>query len=214
MPELNDDEKDALKEIFNIGIGRAASALSEMVHDEVLLSIPHLAIISRQQSIEMIIERAQDNITAIKQQFHGFFAGTGLLIYPESSSLELVRTLIGEDIPLESLSELEQESLLEVGNIILNACLGSFANMMDIEFDFDLPEFFKGDCRSLFNNQENRLENISPLDANEEKIVFLILDFKTGGNTKNTNSIKGFVMIILDTAALENLKDKIQAMLN
>ena len=213
MPERNEDEQDALKELFNIGIGRAAGALSEMVDDEVLRSIPHLVIISRQQALQMIVERATDNITAITQQFRGFFGGTALLVYPESSSLELVRTLIGEDVPLESLTELEQESLLEVGNIILNACLGSFANMMELELDFELPEYFKGNCRALLYNQANSLENLEANSELEEQIVFLILDFKTKGGTKESHIIKGFVMILLDTEALVNLKSKLQQML-
>jgi chemotaxis protein CheC len=211
MPDITEDEKDTLKELFNIGIGRAASSLSEMVDDEVFLSVPYLTIVSREEAIEMIVERATDNITAIEQQFQGFFSGTALLVYPESSSLELVRTLIGDDIPLESLTELEQESLLEVGNVILNACLGSFANMMELELDFDLPEYFKGNCRALLSTQHSN--PLAQCSANK-KIVFLILDFKTGGEAKNSHVIKGFVMILLDTQAMVDLKSKLQQMLS
>ncbi|MBF0446907.1 MAG: chemotaxis protein CheX [Magnetococcales bacterium] len=214
MLELDEDEIDALKELFNIGVGCAAHSLSEMVQDEVFLSIPYLEITSRQQAIELILERATNQIAAIKQQFHGHFSGTAFLVYPESSSLELVRSLIGEDVPLESLTELEQESLLEVGNIILNACLGSFANMMTLELDFDLPEYIKGSCRSLFRKQPKGSEKSDQKDRTEQKIVFLILDFMTGEKTKKTNSIKGFVMILLDTEALFNLKEKLKQLLH
>jgi chemotaxis protein CheC len=214
MSEINEDEQDALKELFNIGIGRAADSLSAMVKEEVLLSVPHLAIISRQQAIRLIVERATDNITAIKQQFSGFFGGTALLVYPETSSLELVRTLIGENIPLESLTELEQESLLEVGNIILNACLGSFANMIDMELNFELPEFYKGNCNALLYSNTTPVEGSVEPEVAEKKIVFLILDFMTKGGTKDSHIIKGFVMILLETEALEDLKGKLQQMLN
>ncbi len=213
MPDLNDDEKDALKELFNIGIGRAAGSLSEMVDDEVLLSIPHIAIITRQEAVGLIVERSADQITAVQQQFRGVFGGTALLVYPESSSLELVRSLIGEDIPLESLTELEQESLLEVGNIILNACLGSFANMMELELDFDLPEYFKGHCASLLSEGSSQPADAVKVDESTEKLVFLMLDFSTKGNTKESHSIKGFVMILLESEALANLKNRLHQML-
>ncbi|MBF0453800.1 MAG: chemotaxis protein CheC [Magnetococcales bacterium] len=208
------DEQDALMELFNIGIGRAANSLSEMVNDEVILSIPHISVITRSHAVEMIVERASDHITAIKQQFSGFFGGTALLVYPESNSLELVRTLIGEDTPLETLTELEQESLLEVGNIILNACLGSFANMMELELDFDLPEFFKGNCKSLLFDNHTLVDSLITSSPSESKLVFLILDFMTKGGTKKDHKIKGFVMILLDSKALEDLREKLQRLLS
>ncbi|MEG3640633.1 chemotaxis protein CheC [Magnetococcus sp. PR-3] len=211
--QLNNAEQDALKELFNIGIGRAADALGEMVNDEVLLSVPEMAILPRSKAAGMLRDHAIGQVAAIRQQFKGDFAGSALLIYPETKSLELVRTLLGGEVPLENLTELEQESLLEVGNVILNACLGSFANIMNLELEFALPEYMKGHGEALLNLSAQMVGDIDEGCTGEDRVVFLIVDFITGDNTPLQNSIKGYVILLLDAEAVEDLKRMIDHML-
>ena len=64
------------------------------------------------------------------QVFEGDITGRALLIFPETKSLELVRAITGGDLPLEDIIELEQEALAETGNILLNSCLATIANML------------------------------------------------------------------------------------
>ena len=64
----------------------------------------------------------------IHQVFEGEITGRALLIFPDTKSLELVRAVIGGELPLEEIIELEQEALAEIGNIILNGCLATIAN--------------------------------------------------------------------------------------
>nr|CRH04562.1 putative MCP methylation inhibitor CheC-like protein [Candidatus Magnetococcus massalia] len=210
---LDASETDALKELFNIGIGRAANALGQMVHDEVFLSVPEMAIVSRDEALELIVRHSAEQVAAIRQGFHGQFSGSALLVYPESNSLELVRSLLGEDIPLESLTELEQESLLEVGNVILNACLGSFANLMNLELTFDLPEFMKGQSQKLLAISSHDLTSSETPLIDDGHVVFLIVDFITGDNTPKKHHIKGYVILLLDAVAVENLRQMIAKML-
>lgn len=205
MIDFTGFEQDAIKELFNMGIGRAADALSQMIQDEVLLSVPHIEVVDRQEAVRIIQERSASEVAAIRQSFRGVFDGTAMLIYPESKSLELVRTLLGDQTPLESLTELEQESLLEVGNVILNACLGSFANMLSTEFRFDLPEYMKGSCSALLNDSSRFIKQDQPV----QQVVFLIVDFITGANTVQHNTIKGFVILLLDMAAIAELKNEL-----
>ena len=54
MENLNELQLDALGEIFNIGVGRAASSLSLIVSDEVLLSAPRVQIVHREQAAEIL----------------------------------------------------------------------------------------------------------------------------------------------------------------
>ena len=206
MKNLDQIEQDALKELFNLGMGRAADSLSKMLGGEILLSIPYLAVLPPEDAAKLIQQANVDSVSAIRQTFTGPFDGTAMLIFPESNSLELVRTLVGEDLPLEHLGELEQESLLEVGNIVLNACLGSFANLMQAEISFALPAFMKGQCLNLLT-----MDNP---DNVHNPLVFLIIDFRTVEETPANQTIKGFVILLLDSAAAKNLKHELQQLLD
>ncbi len=77
-----------------------------------------------------------------------------MLVFPEVHSLELVRSLLKENVPLDSLTDLEQEALMEVGNIILNACLGSISNALGEPINCSMPSFRKRESRSLLDQED------------------------------------------------------------
>ena len=57
--------------------------------------------------------------------------GKALLIFPEQNGLDLVRLILRNSPPLSEMTEMEQEAFSEVGNIILNSCVGSI-DVMDM----------------------------------------------------------------------------------
>ena len=194
-------EQDALVEVLNIGVGRAAASLAQMVGEEVSLSIPRFAMVDRQGALAMIGEEKQGFVAAVRQTFHGPFHGSAMLIYPEEKSLELVRSLLNEeDLALETLTELERESLLEVGNVILNACLGSIANLMEIEFSCELPEFLRNRFGALLGEPFSRDDG----DSGGKLILFLFVDFVTHGS-----AFKGYVVLLLDVVAMVRIKKEL-----
>ena len=88
-------------------------------------------------------------LVAVHQAFEGDISGRALLIFPETNSLELVRAVTGGDLPLEDIIELEQEALAETGNVILNGCLATIANMLQRNLKMSLPEMVRGEPRLL-----------------------------------------------------------------
>ncbi|MCX7627426.1 MAG: response regulator [Methylophilaceae bacterium] len=140
---------DALAEIFNIGVGRAAASLSQIVQDEVLLSAPEIRIISAAQTKQMLENHEMPRLSSVSQLFSGPFEANALLIFPESKALEIVGLMLGQHVTPEELAEFEQETLCEIGNIILNACISALADSFDLEFHSALPVHRFGDFHSL-----------------------------------------------------------------
>jgi chemotaxis protein CheC len=193
--QLSELQCDAITELLNIGMGTAAHSLSQMVNEEVKLSIPSLEVLSRQQVANYFSTQPQQEIAAIKQHFYGPFWGEALLLFPEKKRMELVRTLIKGEFPPEILAELEQDALIEVGNIILNACLSSLANILTTGLNSDLPIFLAGTA----------IEILTACDSREDEIVmFLRMDF-----TLQTKDIEGYVAFILEIPAVEQFKANI-----
>ncbi|MBF0321173.1 MAG: chemotaxis protein CheC [Nitrospirae bacterium] len=207
--ELNELEQDALKEFFNMGLGMAADSLSKMVKKEILLSLPQLAVVSHREAVDLVNHKDEGKLVAVRQTFLGELCGTALLIFPGGKSLELVRTLLGDDVPLETLTELEQETLLDVGNVILNAFLTSFTQMMSIEFEFEAAEFLKADCEALLDISSHRLTCSQNTTGNCEQAFFLMMDFKTAEDELRHNSLRGYVVLLFSKEAMETLKQEI-----
>ena len=100
LAPLSEFERDALGEISNIAMARAANSLRQMVEHEVLLSVPSVEIVSPEAATQIVRKPDNPNLVAVRQDFSGAFSGRALLIFPETNSLELVRAVVGRDFPL------------------------------------------------------------------------------------------------------------------
>lgn len=185
--QLTPLQHDAITELLNIGMGQAAASLSEMVGEEVKLSIPNVELLPRQTAAKQITIHSTNTIAAIKQHFNGPFWGDALLLFAEDKSLELVKTLIKEDLPIEILKELERDALLEIGNIILNSCLASLANILTHELHSDLPVFMSGTANDILQGTKE-----------DDLVMFLRMDFSL-----KTKEVDGYVAFILEIPSIE-----------
>ena len=158
--ELSELERDALTELANIGVSRAATNLSEMMGRQVFLSVPAVAIVTNDHAAQILQMQEANSLVAVHQAFVGDFSGRVLLIFPETNSLALVRAVAGGDLPLEDIIELEQEALAETGNIILNGCLSAIANMLRRSLSVSLPEIVRGSGPDLFELPEADAEDV------------------------------------------------------
>ncbi len=190
---LGELERDALTEIVNIGVGRAASSLRKMIGDQVTLSVPAIDVVSQRRAARLISEREAAELVAVRQDFDGAFAGRALLIFPESNSLELVRAVTGESLSAEDLAEMENEALTETGNVILNSCLATIANMLKRSLAMTIPEVLHGNSTTLFEIDEAEEDGL---------VLFLYIDFAV-----RKRDIRGYIAMIMDIPSLEKLKE-------
>ena len=192
--QLEELERDALAELANIGVSRAAANLREMVGQQVLLSVPAVAIITRDRAAQIVGDQANGDLVAVQQAFAGDFSGRVLLIFPETNSLELVRAVTGGELPLEDIIDLEQEALAETGNIILNGCLATIANVLHRTMRMSLPSIVRGDGAKLFE--------VNEVGSGGQFVLFLYIDF----NIKKRN-VHGFIALLMDLPSIAALKD-------
>jgi chemotaxis protein CheC len=194
--ELNDLQRDALTEVVNIGVSRAAVSLRKMVGEQVIMSVPSLELISRNAAAKLIRERESDQLVAVAQDFDGPFAGRALLIFPAASSLSLVRAVAGSAVAEEDLEPMEDEALAETGNVVLNGCLASMANMLKQRFNLSLPKVVRGDGRLLFE---------APISGTATGMVlFLYINF-----TLSDRALRGYIAMMMDLPSLTVLRDMV-----
>lgn len=194
MYNLTTDEADAIGEVFNIAMGQAANALSSLVNSEVKLSIPSLDLLPLHAVAELFSQSNDTSICAVHEKFGGPFSGNALLIFPEVNSLELVQAILGngDDIAIESLSELEEEALVEIGNIILNACLAGIANLFGTTITTEIPVCHKGTIDDI----------LTSANANEvADYLFLRMQFEI-----EIKSMCGYVAFIMDINSMGTFK--------
>lgn len=195
MFNLSELQHDALVEIFNIGVGQAARAMSEIVNEEVTMSVPSITFVNRADAAAMLRNKDENRVCAISQHYEGAFDTEAILMFPEDKSLDIVRLMVGESVPLKELTEMEQEAMSEIGNIILNACVGTLANIFAQELSGSLPEYHVGTSEEILGASG---------DGGEAVVLMLHIDF-----VLEKHQIHGYVAFILDLTALHDLQGQV-----
>ena len=199
MFTLNELQHDALTELFNQGVGQAAAAMSQIVNEEVTMSVPTIQFQTRADCARTLANREGRRICAITQHYEGAFNTEAILMFPEDKSIEIVRLMVGQSLPMEALSEMEQEAMSEIGNIILNSCMATLANASGRELSGSLPSYHVGTGDDILGHSGKEWEGI---------VLTLKIDFKI-----ERHQIHGYVAFLLDLPAMQDLRSYVDAYL-
>ena len=196
---LTSAQEDALKELLNIGFGRAASSLSELTGHRVLLDVPAVSIHTLPELKNALAAVVRDEVASVHQIFSGPVAGDALLILNHQAAGSLKELLTDEPaLPLQ-VDASAREVLTEVGNILLNACLGTFGNLLDVQVSFSIPHLdldtLQGVLQSLLINREGMRYGL----------------LVHAGFRLRDAEVTGYLVIVLSVASLDRLIKAVEA---
>jgi len=190
---------DALSELVNVGVGRAASSLSAMVKERIELSVPKVMTIAFQDlsaHLGLAQELSEEPLVSIVQQpFGGKVGGTASLLFPLSSARKLVALLTDGVLSAEELDLEMEAALTEVGNILINGVMGTIGNITGMEINFHLPEYMKCSTHELEHTFQNR-----------DLMLAMVLIAISG------QEIKGHLVLLFDLPSLESLQEFVEHM--
>ena len=189
---LTELERDALAELSNIAMAKAANSLRQMIQNEVLLAVPSVDILTSEAATKLVAKPDNPKLVAVRQDFAGAFSGRALLIFPEKNSLELVRAVVGRQLALEDIVDLEDEALAETGNIILNSWVATIANLLKSALKMSLPIVIRGDSKHMFES------------STSSHVLFLHIKFEL-----RQKEIGGYVALLMDIPSLDELRSLI-----
>jgi len=144
---------DALREIVNTGVGKAAASLNEMLEAHIELQVPSVTLFQLEELSAELRDNAEAEIACVQLDFHGSFAGTAALVFPPASAVQLVATLTGEDPEAPYLDGVMAGTLNEVGNILINGVVGTIGNILDRPFEFSVPNYVEGKLDELLQQK-------------------------------------------------------------
>ncbi len=128
------EETDLLQEIMNIAFGRAAADLAEYIDIFVLLSPPDVILLQASE-IPLYINgelKDYDKVSVVEQSFWGKFKGNAYLFFPAGTGRSIISVLDnGEEVFQSDVAhEMEKETFLEIGNILIGACIGKISELL------------------------------------------------------------------------------------
>ena len=198
--QLSELQQDALIEIFNIGMGQAASSMSQIVGEEIALSVPRLDVLCGTGQIDTIRAAIRSpRICAVSQDFTGSIDAKAFLIFPEGKTLEIVRRMLGESVAAGELNEMEQEALSEIGNIILNSCISSLCETLQAGFQCSMPAYHAGSTDEILFSNSVQKDNL---------LMLFHVDF-----SMPRAKIDGYLVFLLNTPSFKVLIEQVDRFL-
>ncbi|MDC8784337.1 hypothetical protein [Roseateles koreensis] len=201
--KLNELERDALAEAFNLAVGEAAASFGGIVNEEIQVTVPEVEILSREILVRRLVDlpsthNVSPKLCSISQAFHSpdiQLSTEALLLFPERSGLDIVRRMLGDTgSTVEQVSELEQDALGEVGNIIINSCMSSLTLIFRTEMIGTLPTVDRVSPQDLFRN-------LAP------DHVMLVAHI---GMSMSSQDVTGYVLFMMDLPSLTNVIQLVQ----
>ena len=165
MVELTPDQHDALQELVNIGVGRAAGVLNSMLETHISLRVPHLSIMTPDELSAELCREGGGTLSSVQLEFRGPFSGIAALVFPVDGAAKLVRVVADEDDPDEDFDSLRIGTLEEIGNIVINGVMGTFGNLVDGDLHYKVPNYMDTSCDQLAESWSEVSANFLSIDV-------------------------------------------------
>jgi chemotaxis protein CheC len=140
LRSLDPSQLDAMREIANIGAGHAATALSQMTHSVIMINVPEVAIL-RLEDVGRAIGEPDDVAAAVMMKVLGDVTGRTVQIFPADSASRLTSLVTGTQPAAaeDAFTEEQQETLKEIGNVIVGAYLNALSDFMGMLLIMSVP---------------------------------------------------------------------------
>jgi chemotaxis protein CheC len=195
--ELTTSQQDALTELINIGYARAAAALSDLTGHRISLEVPEVAIHLIPEIRERLQRVISGEVATVNQVFSGPISGNAILLLDREAAL-LLNNLLTDNAGASELDGAAREVITEVGNIVLNACLGAFGNLLKVQVTFTVPYLMVEDVEKV-------LRSIT-VEGDELEYALII---HTRFHMRSSN-VSGYLVIILGVTSLETLLEELK----
>lgn len=197
--KLTERQRDALSELINIAFARTGAALSELTGHRVILDVPEVAVYRTEELRNALAKFVPGDVASIHQVFAGPIAGDALLLLNYAGAVHLTDLLTDGHNPSAYLDESAREVLTEVGNILLNACLGMFGNLLNVRVSFSVPRLHLETLEELIESTTS-----NKTDMHYALVVYTAFQIRD-------SSVKGFLVIVLSVASLDRLIQEVDS---
>ena len=197
MNYITELELDSIKEFINIGMGKAGKVLNAMLDSHIVLSVADVEILTEKDVDIILKEKNESKFSKVKMDFSGEIEGSTSMILSNSSALNLVQALTGDELETEDLDAIRIGTLSEIGNIVINSLMGMISNILKMNLKYSVPQHNENTFTEIFQNA-----------ITGTKVKNVLIKISTNFEVENL-SIQGSIVLFLSLKSFDRLKDLI-----
>jgi len=189
---LNELQRDALKEVGNIGAGHAATALSQLLNTTVKLAEPTIDVL-KFRDLSQRMGSPERSVAALHMYIRGEAPGQMVVLFDREQAAEFVNVFIKRIIgDIQIFDSIVDSTLKELGNIIAGSYLTALISLTGINLLPSVPTLSYGTVQAAFRT----LMSILP-----DQDVFLI----ESQFLDKDRAVSGQFILIPETGSLQPL---------
>jgi chemotaxis protein CheC len=189
---LKANQLDALREVANIGAGHAATALSQMIGETIMISVPRINV-SRLEDMPQQVGAPDEAVAAVLMHMVGDLTGRTLLVFPRKAAGRLAEMLLKRPSTEDEFSEMEQSAIKEVGNILSSAYMNALSSFMGMVLLPSPP--------SLAVDMTSAVLTTAYLQFGTDKDTVFCVESEFLLNDRDEN-LRGYFLLLPDPASL------------
>lgn len=193
---LSASQLDALREISNIGMGHAATALSQLTGDRVELRVPRVTV-TEISAVPALLGGAEQVVVGVTLRILGDARGNILLIFPLESALQLLTRLLGAAVVKQDFDQVAISTLKEVGNILASAYLNALGSLLHLTMIPSIP--------LLARDMAGAVVDAVLIELSQEGDLALTVETEFCGEAPGQPVIRGHFFLLPDGASLQVL---------
>lgn len=194
---LKPKQLDALREVANIGAGHAATALSTMTGQAIMINVPTIAIARLDEVPGHVVEQPEDAVAVILLQMLGDLTGRSILVFPALTACRLAELMLRRPRGSSpAIARLEESALKECGNILSGAYLNALAEFMHLKLLPSPPLLAVDMAGAVLNSAFLQF-------GNGNDVVFCVeSEFQL---RDDGDALRGYFLLLPDSASLQHI---------
>jgi chemotaxis protein CheC len=195
LQSLKAIQLDALREVANIGAGHAATALSQMIGETIMISVPTINV-ARLEDVPPHVAAPDEPVAAVLMHMLGDLTGRTLLVFPRRTAMRLARLLMRQPAADANgdFSEMDQSAIKEAGNILSSAYMNALSDFMGMMLLPSPP--------SMAVDMSNAVLTTTYLQFGSDRDYVFCVESEFF-MSETAEKLRGFFLLLPDSASLQ-----------
>lgn len=169
---------DVLKEIGNIGSGKAITALANILTKKINMNVPKVRLIDL-KDVPTALGGEEELIVGIYFKLNDEIDGNIMFILDMESAINLINMILDEE--KKELDEISISCLSEVGNILASSYVNALSTLTNLKISISVPSLATDMAGAILSVPAIQFGLIS------DKVLFIETTFQEGENSVNGN---------------------------
>jgi chemotaxis protein CheC len=154
MTSISSREKQHIQTLINAGVQQGAEVLNAMLNSPIKLETPILSVVGMEELKKQLKSEYRGTLAGVRMGYAGELSGEVELIFNTAEAARLASAITEDLGPETDLDGLRAATISEVGNVVINAIIGTMSNSLGLHLNFSVPQYMEGEIDTLLQRTE------------------------------------------------------------